>query len=182
MTCELPVGDARCDKFAHLNDYRKLRYTKSSYLSQGSQRMYPEIMVVPMREELTRLGIKEARTAAEVDRSVAQPGTTMVVVNSVCGCAAGRMRPAVRLALQHSDRPTNAITVFAGQDREATDRARSYFTGYPPSSPSIGLLRDGKLVYMMQRSDIEQREAIDIASELKNAFEKFCGESTVSST
>jgi putative YphP/YqiW family bacilliredoxin len=144
--------------------------------------MYPEIMVVPMREELTRLGIKEARTAAEVDRAVAQPGTTMVIVNSVCGCAAGRMRPAVRLALQHSDRPTNAITVFAGQDREATDRARSYFTGYPPSSPSIGLLRDGKLVYMMQRSDIEQREAIDIASELKNAFEKFCGESTVSST
>ncbi len=137
--------------------------------------MYPEIMVIPMREELTRLGIKEARTAAEVDHAVRQPGTTMVVVNSICGCAAGRMRPAVRLAMQHASKPANAITVFAGQDREATERARSYFTGYPPSSPSIGLLREGQLVYMMQRSDIEHREAIDIASELKKAFDKFCG-------
>src|SRR5690349_24324341 len=136
--------------------------------------MYPEIMVVPMREELTRLGIKEARTAAEVDRAVAQPGTTMVVVNSVCGCAARTMRPAVRLALQHSDRPTNAITVFAGQDREATDRARSYFTGYPPSSPSIGLLRDGKLVYMMQRWQIEGRPATEIAADLVDALKQHC--------
>jgi len=143
--------------------------------------MYPEIMVIPMREELTRLGIKEARTAAEVDRAVAQPGTTMIVVNSVCGCAAGRMRPAVRLALQNADKPAQAITVFAGQDKEATERARSYFTGYPPSSPSIGLLQNGKLVYMMQRSDIEHREAVDIASELKRLFEKFCGKTAVSS-
>jgi putative YphP/YqiW family bacilliredoxin len=143
--------------------------------------MYPEIMIIPMREELTSLGVKEARTAEEVDRAVAQPGTTMIVVNSVCGCAAGRMRPAVRMALQNSERPTNAITVFAGQDKEATDRARAYFTGYAPSSPSIGLLRDGQLVYMMQRSDIERREALDIASELRRIFEKFCSNTAVSS-
>jgi putative YphP/YqiW family bacilliredoxin len=137
--------------------------------------MYPEIMVIPMREELTRLGIQELRTAADVDRAVAnQPGTTMVVVNSICGCAAGRMRPAVRAALQHSTRPDKLFTVFAGQDKEATDRARSYFVGYPASSPSIALLRDGKLVHMMQRSDIEHREATDIAAELKSAFDKFC--------
>ena len=137
--------------------------------------MYPEIMVIPMREELTRLGIQELRTPAEVDRAVAnQPGTTMVVVNSICGCAAGRMRPAVRAALQHSSRPEKLFSVFAGQDKEATDRARSYFAGYPPSSPSIALLRDGKVVHMMQRSDIEHREASDIANELKNAFDKFC--------
>jgi putative YphP/YqiW family bacilliredoxin len=136
--------------------------------------MYPELMIVPMREELTRLGIKEARTAAEVDRAVERPGTTMVVVNSVCGCAAGRMRPAVRMALEHSAKPQTMITVFAGQDREATDRARSYFKGYPPSSPSIGILQDGQLVHMLQRSDIEHRESVDIASELKSAFDKFC--------
>jgi putative YphP/YqiW family bacilliredoxin len=136
--------------------------------------MYPEVMIVPMREELTRLGIKEARTTTEVDQAVGQKGTTMVVVNSVCGCAAGRMRPAVRMALQHAARPDTMITVFAGQDREATDRARSYFTGYPPSSPSIGILQNGQLVYMLQRSDIEHRESIDIASELKSAFDKFC--------
>jgi putative YphP/YqiW family bacilliredoxin len=143
--------------------------------------MYPELMIIPMREELTRLGIKEARTAEEVDRAVSQAGVTMIVVNSVCGCAAGRMRPAVRIALQDSDKPAGAITVFAGQDREATERARSYFVGYPPSSPSIALLRDGQLVYIMQRSDIENREAVDIASELKKAFEKFCGKAAVSS-
>ena len=132
-------------------------------------------MVVPMREDLTRLGIQELRTAAEVDRALAhQPGTTMVVVNSICGCAAGRMRPAVRAALQHSSRPERLFSVFAGQDKEATDRARSYFTGYLPSSPSIALLRDGKLVHMMQRSDIEHREAADIAAELKRVFDKFC--------
>jgi putative YphP/YqiW family bacilliredoxin len=136
--------------------------------------MYPELMIVPMREELTRLGIKEARTASEVDQAVAASGSTMVVVNSVCGCAAGRMRPAVRMALQHATRPDHMITVFAGQDQDATQQARSYFRGYPPSSPSIGLLRDGQLVYLMQRSDIEHREAIDIAGELKGAFDKFC--------
>jgi bacilliredoxin len=143
--------------------------------------MYPEIMVIPMREELTRLGIAELRTAAEVDRAIAShPGTTMVVVNSICGCAAGRMRPAVRLALQHSTRPDQAFTVFAGQDKEATERARSYFTGYPPSSPSIAILRDGKLVYMLERRDIETREAPDIADDLKAAFDKFCTKTATS--
>src|SRR5438552_2654422 len=137
--------------------------------------MYPEIMVVPMREELTRLGIEELRTAEEVDRALKnRPGMTMVVVNSICGCAAGRMRPAVRLALQHGVRPDQSVTVFAGQDRDATERAREYFEGYPPSSPSVGLLRDGKLVYMLQRSDIEHREAEDIAADLTAAFDKFC--------
>ena len=138
--------------------------------------MYPEIMVVPMREELTRLGVQELRTADEVDHAVAkQGGTTMVVVNSICGCAAGRMRPAVRVALESGPRPERMFSVFAGQDKEATERARSYFTGYPPSSPSIALLQDGKLIHMMQRSDIEHREAADIASELRKMFEKFCG-------
>jgi len=137
--------------------------------------MYPELMLVPMREELTSLGVEELRTAEEVDRAVStQPGTVMVVVNSICGCAAGRMRPAVRMALQNSARPDKAFSVFAGQDTQATERARSYFTGYPPSSPSIAILRDGKLLYMMQRSDIERRDAGEIASELKQAFEKFC--------
>src|SRR5690242_9373170 len=103
--------------------------------------MYPEVMLIPMREELTRAGVKEARTAAEVDAALAQPGTTMLVVNSVCGCAAGKMRPAVRLALQHSTLPTQAITVFAGQDREATEKARGYFGGHPPTSPAIAILR-----------------------------------------
>ncbi len=139
--------------------------------------MYPEIMVIPMREELTRLGIEELRTAEEVDRALNnQPGTTMVVVNSICGCAAGRMRPAVRLALQNAaTRPDKSFTVFAGQDTQATDRARSYFTDQPPSSPSIAILRDGKLVYMMPRRDIESREAPAIAAELKAALDKFCG-------
>jgi len=137
--------------------------------------MYPELMVIPMREELTRLGIQELRTIAEVDNAIPnQPGTTMVVVNSICGCAAGRMRPAVRAALQHTSRPEKLFTVFAGQDKDATDRARSYFAGYPPSSPSIALLRDGKVVHMMHRSDIEHREAADIAAELKCVFDKFC--------
>jgi putative YphP/YqiW family bacilliredoxin len=99
-------------------------------------------------------------------------------VNSICGCAAGRMRPAVRVALQNAAKPDKVFSVFAGQDKEATERVRSYFTGYPPSSPSIAILRDGKLVHMMQRSDIEHREASDIAFELKTAFEKFCGSST----
>lgn len=141
--------------------------------------MYPELMVMSMREELTLLGIKETRTAEEVDQAVKQPGTTMIVVNSICGCAAGKMRPAVRAALQNATRPDQLITVFAGQDREATDRARKYFTGYPPSSPSIGLLRDGELVYMMQRSDIETSDPRTIASRLTQAFNEFCSSSAV---
>jgi putative YphP/YqiW family bacilliredoxin len=140
--------------------------------------MYPEIMVVPMREELTRLGVQELRSAEDVDRALSeQPGTAMVVVNSICGCAAGRMRPAVRAALQNSNRPERVFSVFAGQDAEATERARSYFTGYPPSSPSIALLRDGKLIHMMQRSDIEHREAADIANELRRVFDQHCAAS-----
>jgi putative YphP/YqiW family bacilliredoxin len=137
--------------------------------------MYPEIMVIPMREELTRLGIEELRTPEEVDQALKNRlGTTLVVVNSICGCAAGRMRPAVRMALQNSARPDQAYSVFAGQEKEATDRARSYFTGYPPSSPSIGILRDGQLVYLMPRRDIESREAPAIAADLKSALDKFC--------
>jgi putative YphP/YqiW family bacilliredoxin len=138
--------------------------------------MYPEVVVVPMREELTRLGVAELRTVEEVDSALKnQPGTAMVIVNSICGCAAGRMRPAVRMAMQDGARPDKAFSVFAGQEKEATERARGYFTGYPPSSPSIGILRDGQLVYMMQRRDIESREAPAIAADLKAAFEKFCG-------
>ena len=140
--------------------------------------MYPELMLIPMREELTKAGVQELRTAADVDRVATQPGTTMIVVNSVCGCAAGRMRPAVRLALQHSTKPDHIYTVFAGQDGDATDRARSFFTGYPPSSPSIAILRDGKLVYMMQRSQIETREAPAIAADLTSAFDQICVSST----
>ena len=142
--------------------------------------MYPELMVMPMREELTRLGIKETRTPDEVENALNQPGTTMVVVNSICGCAAGKMRPAVRAALQNSTRPDQAITVFAGQDRDATDKARGYFTGFPPSSPSIGILRDGELVYMMQRSDIETSDPQTIAMKLTQAFNQFCSKSAVS--
>jgi putative YphP/YqiW family bacilliredoxin len=142
--------------------------------------MYPEIMVIPMREELTRLGVEELRTAADVDRVMqTQTGTTMVVVNSICGCAAGRMRPAVRMALQHSTRPDKVVSVFAGQDKEATERARSYFAGHPPSSPSIGILRAGKLIYMMQRSQIETREAGAIAEDLKAAFDLHCASTAV---
>ena len=137
--------------------------------------MYPEIMVIPMREELTRLGIEELRSAADVDRFVqTETGTTMLVVNSICGCAAGRMRPAVRLALQNSTKPTKMATVFAGQDNEATARARQHFVGYPPSSPSIAILRDGKVVYMMHRHQIETRDAASIAADLKAAFEQHC--------
>jgi putative YphP/YqiW family bacilliredoxin len=138
--------------------------------------MYPEIMVIPMREELTRLGVEELRTAEEVDRALKnRAGTTMVIVNSICGCAAGRMRPAVRMALENSVRPDHAYSVFAGQDKEATDRAREYFTGEPPSSPSIGILRDGQLVYLMPRHHIERREAPAIAADLKAAFDRLCG-------
>jgi putative YphP/YqiW family bacilliredoxin len=143
------------------------------------ENMYPELMVIPMREELTRAGLKEARTAAEVDAAVAQPGTTLLVVNSICGCAAGKMRPGVRLALTNSaHQPDRKITVFAGQDREATDQARSYFEGNPPSSPAVAILRDGKLVYLMQRYIIEQSTAQQIAGELTRAFEGFCVKAT----
>jgi putative YphP/YqiW family bacilliredoxin len=128
-----------------------------------------------MREELTQLGVQELKTAAEVDSELtAKQGTAMVIVNSICGCAAGRMRPAVRTALQHNSKPDRVFSVFAGQDVEATERARSYFTGYWPSSPSLALFREGKLVHMMQRSDIEHRDSADIANELKRIFDQHC--------
>lgn len=137
--------------------------------------MYPELMIIPMREDLTHIGVQELKTAAEVDRELgAQQGTAMVIVNSICGCAAGRMRPAVRTALQHRSKPDRVFSVFAGQDVEATERARSYFTGCRPSSPSLALFREGKLVHMMQRSDIEHRDSADIANELKGIFDQYC--------
>jgi putative YphP/YqiW family bacilliredoxin len=142
--------------------------------------MYPEIMVIPMREELTRLGIEELRTPEAVDQALKGAGTAMVVVNSICGCAAGRMRPAVRMALEKATHPDKAFTVFAGQDTEATERARGYFAGQSASSPSIAILRDGQLVYMMSRRDIESREAPAIAADLKAALDKFCARTAVS--
>lgn len=137
--------------------------------------MYSELMVVPMREELTRMGVQELKTAGEVDHALTtSQGTAMVIVNSICGCAAGRMRPAVRVALQHTSKPDHIFSVFAGQDVEATERARSYFIGYRPSSPSLALFREGKLVHMMERSDIEHRDSADIANELKRVFDQHC--------
>jgi putative YphP/YqiW family bacilliredoxin len=136
---------------------------------------YHEIMIRPMREELTRLGVEEARTPEEVDRAIKETdGTVMVVVNSVCGCAAGKARPGIAMALRHETRPARAITVFAGADIEATERARGYFTGYQPSSPSIALMKDGKLVFMLERSQIEGRDAPSIAHELTRAFDEHC--------
>jgi putative YphP/YqiW family bacilliredoxin len=127
-----------------------------------------------MREELTRLGVEELRTSEEVDAAMRRKGTTLVVVNSVCGCAAGKARPGIAMALGHDVRPDHLTTVFAGADVEATDRARSYFTGYPPSSPSVALLQDGQLVYMMERRQIEGQSADMIAAELRRAFEEHC--------
>jgi putative YphP/YqiW family bacilliredoxin len=136
---------------------------------------YPELMIKPMREDLTNLGIRETRTAEDVDAAVANSrGTLMVVVNSICGCAAGRARPGVALALQNEVRPQDMITVFAGADLEATEQARSYFKGYAPSSPSIGLLRNGEPLFLLERHQIEGREAPEIAELLKQAFNEHC--------
>jgi putative YphP/YqiW family bacilliredoxin len=140
--------------------------------------MYPEMMIIPMREELTRAGIQEARSSADVDAALAQAGTTMIVVNSICGCAAGKMRPGVRLALQSATKPDQSVTVFAGQDREATERARSFLQGHPPTSPAIAIFRDGQLVYLMQRSAIESSTAPAIAAELTRAFETYCAKAS----
>jgi bacilliredoxin len=135
----------------------------------------PELMVKPMREELTRLGFEELRTPAEVDSLLYDPSDTILIaVNSVCGCAAGRMRPAVSVAMRHTPRPQRLATVFAGQDPDATARAREYFTGYPPSSPSVALLKDGELVFMLERKDIEGRTPDLIAHDLVAAFDRFC--------
>ena len=137
--------------------------------------MYDERFVTPMRQELTRLGVEELRTVAEVDAKLKDtPGTTLVVVNSVCGCAARNARPAVASALRHSVKPDHLTTVFAGQDVEATTKARSYFTGYPPSSPQIGLLKDGQLVFILERWQIEGRSADEISKDLVGAFDQFC--------
>ena len=138
--------------------------------------MYDERYVTPMRQELTRLGIEEMRTPDEVDARLKDAkGTTLVVVNSICGCAARMARPAVAMALSHERKPDHLTTVFAGQDSEATERARSYFTGYAPSSPQIALMKDGKIVFMLERWQIEGRPAEEIAHDLVNAFNKFCG-------
>ena len=137
--------------------------------------MYDETMVAPMRSELTDLGIKETRSASEVDQILKEgKGTVMVVVNSVCGCAAANARPAVSIAMQHPKLPGKSITVFAGNDAEATARARSYFVGYQPSSPQIALLKDGEVAFMLERHNIAGRSAEDIAAELKEAFDQFC--------
>jgi putative YphP/YqiW family bacilliredoxin len=136
---------------------------------------YPEPFIAPMRAELTRLGVEELRTPEQVDQAVQSPGTVMIVVNSVCGCAAGKARPGIALALQHPRKPDLTATVFAGGDIEATDRARQYFSPYLPSSPSIGLLQDGKLVFMMERRDIENKDAASIAARLTAAFDEHCG-------
>jgi putative YphP/YqiW family bacilliredoxin len=137
--------------------------------------MFPEEMVRPFRDELTSIGFREMRTPAQVDEVLKnEKGTVLVVVNSVCGCAAGKARPAIAAALRQGPRPEVLTTVFAGQDPDATERARGYFTGYRPSSPSIALMRDGKLQYMMERHQIESRDARAIAEDLTQAFAQFC--------
>jgi putative YphP/YqiW family bacilliredoxin len=137
--------------------------------------MYDPEMVQPMREELTQLGFQELRTVEEVDAALsAERAPTLVVVNSVCGCAARNARPAAALAIQHDRRPARLLTVFAGQDADATARARSYFTGYAPSSPQIALFNEGRLVFMLERRNIEGRNARDIATDLIAAFDQYC--------
>jgi putative YphP/YqiW family bacilliredoxin len=131
-----------------------------------------------MREELTQLGIQELRTPEQVDEALAKSGTTLLVVNSVCGCAAGRARPALAEAVKHAVRPDHMTTVFAGADLEATARARDYLTGYPPSSPAVALLRDGQLVWMMERRQIESQSAEAIAAQITQAFDQYCTKTT----
>ena len=143
---------------------------------------YSELMIRPMREELTRIGVEELRTPEDVQKTIENStGTVMVVVNSICGCAAGKARPGIARALQHSVRPDKVGTVFAGADIEATEKARSYFTGYEPSSPSIAILKDGQLVYMMERRQIEGRDASQVASELIQAFDQHCAKAEATS-
>ncbi|WP_454192593.1 BrxA/BrxB family bacilliredoxin [Paenibacillus sp. Marseille-Q7038] len=136
---------------------------------------YMRDMVQPMRDELTNLGIKELRTAEEVEANLPEAkGTTLVVVNSVCGCAAGQARPGVAQALENEVKPDQLFTVFAGQDKEATAKAREFFAPYPPSSPSIALLKDGELVHFIERHQVENRSAEDIAADLTDAFNRYC--------
>ena len=141
---------------------------------------YPEYLVAPMRRELVDVGVKECRTAADVDQFVKTPGVTRMVVSSVCVCAACKARPGIAMALQHANRPENVATVFAGADVEATARAREYFTGFAPSSPSVAILKDGKPGYMVERHDIESRSAEGIADLLTLAFDRFCAPETAS--
>jgi putative YphP/YqiW family bacilliredoxin len=135
---------------------------------------YPEPFIAPMREELSRVGFEQLLSPEAVDEAVRRPGTTLVVVNSVCGCAAGKARPGIAMSLGGDVRPDHLTTVFAGGDIEATERARSYFAPYPPSSPSVALLRDGKLVYMMERREIESQPAQAIAERLQTAYKQHC--------
>ncbi len=138
---------------------------------------YPEEFIGPMRQELTRLGVQETRTPEDVDAVLGpNAGTVMMVINSMCGCAAGRARPGIALALRHASVPDLVATVFAGGDLEATARVREYLQDYPPSSPAVALFRDGKPVFMLQRHQIEQRDATEIAKALTEAFDQFCGQ------
>lgn len=144
---------------------------------------YPEIMIRSMREELTRLGVEELKTPEQVDAALKDSkGTVMVVVNSVCGCAAGKARPGIALALENEVRPERITTVFAGGDIEATERAREYFKGYRPSSPAIAILKDGEVVYMMERHQIENKWPQQIAQELTTAFEQHCAAKTAAAS
>lgn len=156
------------------SDRRSLDITHAGS-PKASRTMYDERFLVPMRRDLTEVGFTELRTADEVDQALQEPGTAMVLVNSVCGCSARMARPAARIAITHDPRPERLYTVFAGQDAEATAQARGYFTGYAPSSPSIAILRDGKLVWMMERWQIEGRPAEEIAEELVAAFAEHAG-------
>jgi putative YphP/YqiW family bacilliredoxin len=152
-----------------------LKIVRQPAAAAQAQTMYDEAFVTPMRQELVRIGFTELRTPEAVDAELQhQRGTTLVMVNSICGCAAGRARPGVALALAHEPRPERLTTVFAGQDRAATERARSYFAGEPPSSPQIALFKDGRMVFMMQRREIEGRDAPEIAERLRDAFERYC--------
>ena len=135
---------------------------------------YPEQFIAPMREELTTLGFEELRTPESVDQAVARPGTTLLVVNSVCGCAAGKARPGIAMALRGQAKPSHLTTVFAGADIESTAQARAHLAPYPPSSPSIALLKDGKVAFMLERRDIEGRPAERIAEALQGAFDEYC--------
>ena len=156
-------------------DRRPLNITHTG-APQQARTMYDERFLVPMRQDLTEVGFTELRTADEVDEALqTKSGTAMVLVNSVCGCSARMARPAARIAAGHGTKPDHLYTVFAGQDAEATEQARSYFTGFAPSSPSMAILRDGQLVWMMERWQIEGRPAEEIAEELVAAFEEHCG-------
>ena len=136
---------------------------------------YSEILIKPMREDLTRIGIEETRSPEQVEEAINNTkGTLLVVVNSVCGCAAGKARPGIAMALRNEAKPDRTITVFAGADIEATATAREHFAPYPPSSPQIGLFKDGRLVFMLERHQIENRFAEQIAQELTQAFDRFC--------